>query len=354
MSRVTELSDGLQGLAIKSSATMKLKAPSTPPSSSMRHPASHVLPSSPSDKAATVFPSHVRAAFRRNPADRTGELVRLLDDISTVTHSISSYVAEHNHEVTNLEAGQPPAKDLDPQVATQKLYTSLSHDGYACIILDKGREAPLTFSEAALHGGYVVMLSSLDMDPTTTDNVLCGTIFSVYKRKSSPSLPGRLKDLQQEVSNQVAAGYVLYSSATTLYYTMGNGASSFCLHPVATQYFLQPNHAINLPEPGTDLYADYAESRNDDKLGAAAIALCSERSGKVFDNGCMIANYHGATQSGCLFVCHDMHLLCEAAPLAYLVEQMGGKATDGAGNRILGTLRMAVSMSQIPFLYPSC
>lgn len=310
----------------------------------MSHPSQQPFPSSPTDNSATVFPSHVRATFRRHPADRTGELVRLLDDISTVTHSISSYVAtQHPHPFNSqLDSSTPPT--LDPEFATEKLYTTLCHDGYACIILERNREAPLTFSETALQGGYVVMLSSLDADSNSPDNALCGTIFSVYKRRSSPSLPGRLKDLQQHLSHQIAAGFVLYSSATTLYYTMGAGAWSFCLHPVATQYFLQPNHPITLRDAGTDLYADYQESRTDRKLGAPALELCAQRGGKVFDNGCMIANYHGAMLSACLFISHDMHLLCEAAPLAYLAEEMGGKATDGAGNRILGTSSSAVSL----------
>lgn len=313
-----------------------MPAPSTPPSS-MLHPSTQVLAPSPSDMSATVFPSHVRATFRRAPTDRTGELVRLLDDIATVTHSISKYVSARQDQHPMYDPNQSHAgPGPRPHVATQKLYKSLCHDGYACIILEKEREAPLTFSESALHGGYVVMLSSLDIDQTAADNISCGSVFSVYMRKSPTSLPGRLKDLQQQVDQQVAAGFVLYSSATTLYYTMGHGAFKFYLHPVARQYFLQPSHPITFQKPGVDLYADYHQSRDDPELGRPAMAFCSERSGKVFDNGCMIANFQGAVAAACLFICHDMHLLCEAAPLAFIIEQMGGRATDGAGKRILG------------------
>ncbi|CDF33468.1 unnamed protein product [Chondrus crispus] len=304
---------------------------------SMSHPPTQVLFPAPSDMSATVFPSHVRASFRRDPTDRTGELVRLLDDIATVTHSVSKYVAARHHSARPTPDADysPHPSGPRPHVATQKLYNSLCHDGYACIILEKDREAPLTFPESAVQGGYVLMLSSLDIDQTATDNVTCGTIFSVYKRKSSTSLPGRLKDLQQQVDHQVAAGFVLYSSATTLYYTMHAGVYKFYLQPVATQYFLQPNHPIAFDKPSFDLYTDYHQSRTDPALGKHALAFCSARSGKVYDNGCMIANFQGAMAAACLFIGHNMHLLCEAAPLALIVEQMGGKATDGAGNRIL-------------------
>lgn len=303
--------------------------PSTPPSLLSHPPSTDLSELSPSDKAATVFPSHVRATYRRNPADRTGELVRLLDDISVVTHSISTRVSL-NH-CSDDDA-------IDPEGVTRKLYSSLCHDGYACMILEKAHEAPLTFSDSALQGGYVLMLSALDVDPDATDDLFCGTIFSVYRRRSPTSLPGRLEDLQQHVDSQVAAGYVLYASATTLCYTMGAGVYTFCLHPVARQYFLQPTLPLEMPTAGVDLYVDYPSARRDPSLGAAALTICAERGGKVFDNGCLVANFSGSIASGSLFLSHHAHLLCEAAPLAFLIEQMEGKATDGCGNRILGTL----------------
>eukprot|EP00177_Eucheuma_denticulatum_P007542 GFKZ01013735.1.p2 GENE.GFKZ01013735.1~~GFKZ01013735.1.p2 ORF type:complete len:380 (+),score=50.05 GFKZ01013735.1:3-1142(+) len=299
--------------------------PSTPPSTVLSHPSSTQL-SDDNNKAATVFPSHVRASYRRNPTDRTGEIVRLLDDISVVTHAISSFL---------LLADRSKSPCIDTELATRRLYSSLCHDGYACIILEKSHEAPLTFSASALQGGYVVMLSALDVDPDTTDQVVCGTVFSVYRRKSATSLPGRLEDLQQHVANQVAAGYVTYSSATVLRYTMGAGTYAFCLHPVARQYFLQPAFPLTLPPGGTDLYVDYRHARNDPRLGASALAFGVDRRATMFDYGCLIANFSGAVASGSLVLAYHVHLLCEAAPLAFLVEQMGGSAVDAHGTRIL-------------------
>lgn len=133
----------------------------------------------------------------------------------------------------------------------------------------------------------------------------------------------------------------------------------FYLQPVATQYFLQPNHLISFDKPSFNLYTDYHQSRTDPALGKHALAFCSARSGNVYDNGCMIANFQGAMAAACLFIGHDMHVLCEAAPLALIVEQMSGKATDGAGNRILGkfphitTAGLCQYTLFIPFLHPN-
>lgn len=290
------------------------------------------------NKGATVFPSHVRRTFQRFPTDYTGELVRLLDDIATVTHSIAAYVTEGSEKISY---GAPASTEgLNSMVASRRLYKSLSHDGYACLILDKGFDQPLTMPADALQGSYVVMVSPLDVDSMPSiGSPICGTIFSVYKRRSPASLPGRLKDLQQALGDQVAAGYVLYSSATTLYYTLGgdHGVYSFALHPVATQYFLQPTMALRIPLAAGGISVDRARLFKDPIVGAAVsnfMTSCSKPP-PMYDTGVLIGNFNDAMLRGGLVIQFDTHLLCEAGPLALIAEQSGGKAVDGTGRRIL-------------------
>lgn len=289
------------------------------------------------EKGATVFPSHVRRSFSRHPTDYTGELVRLLDDISTVTHSIGAYVAEGSESIAY--GSRESHRGLESAVATRRIYKSLCHDGYACLILDRNLEAPLTMPEDALQGGYVVMLTSLDVDDSSVEQPICGTAFSVYKRRTPTSLPGRLKDIQQKLVDQVAAGYVLYASATTMYYTLGgnHGVYSFCLHPVATQYFLQPSSALSIPESGIGMYCDRAQVRRDAFVGSCVMKYveASEQPPRMFDAGTLIGNFNQVTTHGGVLIHFDCHLLCEAGPLALILEQMGGKAVDSDGNRIL-------------------
>lgn len=288
-------------------------------------------------KAAVVFPSHVRRSFSRAPTDFTGDLVRLMDDLSTVTHNIAAYVAIAS-ETTEYGASQN-RRELDAVVATKQLYKSLSHDGYACILLEKHHEMPLNLPEDAPYGDYVVMLNALDTDDCA-DHAVCGTMWSVYKRRSSPSLPGKLKDLQQSLSEQVAAGYVVYSSATTLFYSLNQGAFSFVLHPVATQYFLQPRTELRIKEGCADVYADSGHLKSNQLNPAIRrVTESFEPRGSLFDSGCFLANFHGAATSGGVVLAFDVHLLCEAGAMALIIEQMGGKATNTDGERILGTLR---------------
>ncbi|KAI0567147.1 Fructose-1-6-bisphosphatase [Gracilaria domingensis] len=282
--------------------------PATPPRTPLLTPPSPEPEVSSTTFQATTFPSHVRAHSLHAPKHSSHHLVRLLDDISTVTHSISSYVSQYHHN------SEYPI--LDKAVATTSLYHALCHDGYACMILAKN-ETPLTFSDSAVNGPYVVMLTPLDVDPCEQP-LSCGTSFSVYKRASPPSVSGTCLDLQQRLADQVAAGYVLYSSATTLTYTLGDGVFTFCLHPVATQYFLQTTKPLKFAR------------------GAVTKKVVTGLGGKVFDSGCFIADFDTAVRSGGVVLWYDVHLMCEAAPMALLAEQLGGRAIDSDCNRVLG------------------
>eukprot|EP00180_Rhodochaete_pulchella_P002127 Plantae.Rhodophyta-Rhodochaete_pulchella.ctg32148.p1 GENE.Plantae.Rhodophyta-Rhodochaete_pulchella.ctg32148~~Plantae.Rhodophyta-Rhodochaete_pulchella.ctg32148.p1 ORF type:complete len:347 (-),score=42.73 Plantae.Rhodophyta-Rhodochaete_pulchella.ctg32148:106-1146(-) len=284
------------------------------------------------DKAATVFPSHVRRTFTRHPTDYTGDLVRLLDDIATQTHGISAYVAEHDETIAYGQVGR---KAITASFATRLLYRALSHDGYSCVILARDNQEPLTFPEDVPHGPYVVCMSSLDLDPTFDVQPMCGTVFSIYKRLSSTSLPGRYMDLAQDAGKQVAAGFCIYASATSLFYTMGYGVHSFSLHPVAVQYFLQPNQRIEIPTGGTSLFASRKTVLQDAPLGKALSKLMTEKTWKLQDVGSFVANTYYMIKLGGVVVVEQADLLCEAAPLAFIIEQAGGTAYTIDGSKIM-------------------
>lgn len=226
--------------------------------------------------------------------------------------------------------------DLTADVAVKQLYRMLAHDGYCCIILAKGYDQPMTFSDSVLHGNYVVCVSPLDMDLNgSEERGVAGMLFSVYKRKSSTSLPGRGIDLCQALGDQVAAGYASFSSATILTYTMGHGSHSFVLHPVAMQYFLQPAMRLAIPENPTTVYSDRKLLRNGSPISAPLAKMVDKFCCSMFTTGCLVGDVHQFMQTGGLLVFDGVHLMCEAAPVAMIVEQCSGVATDEFGERIL-------------------
>lgn len=287
-----------------------------------------------SNKSATVFLSHVRRTFARHPVDYTGELVRLLDDIATFTCTTSALVAERSIDLVYGSVGT--GSDISASATVRQLYRVLAHDGYCCIVLAKGVEQPLTFDESVLNGNYVVCVSPLDMDTEGSgETSVAGMLFSVYKRKSSTSLPGRGMDLSQKLVDQVAAGYASYSSATTLHYTMGHGVYSFVMHPVALQYFLQPPVRVSIPENPTIVYTDRKLLTGNHPLSAPLAKMVDKLTCSMFTTGCLVGDLHQLIQSGGILIKTNVHLMCEAAPVALIMEQCGGVALDETGDRIM-------------------
>ncbi|KAK4525753.1 hypothetical protein GAYE_SCF16G3662 [Galdieria yellowstonensis] len=296
---------------------------SSPPS-----PASNLKTVS-SLKAGVVFAAHVRQSFRLHPFDFTGELVRLLDDLATETHSISALVNEGSEHIQYGYVGS----SLNAEFVTQQLYHALSHDGYACVFLFKDHPKPYTCPSNMPHGDYVICLSPLEYDSMCPQQSICGTIFSVYERKSPTGLPGRSIDLQQQdAKQQVAAGYCLYSSTTTFFYTMGNGVYEFLLHPVAKQYFQSPPYRIQIPKTKA-LWGERWYIRNCEGFARQVANSLSQE--KTFHTGSLIGDFDSVLRMGGVLLARNVHFLCEAAPLAYIMEQANGHAMTSEGTRIL-------------------
>eukprot|EP00871_Galdieria_phlegrea_P004900 jgi/Galph1/5410/GphlegSOOS_G4070.1 len=283
------------------------------------------------EKAGVVFSAHVRQSFRLHPSDFTGELVRLLDDLATETHSISALVNEGSELIQYGYVGN----SLNAEFVTQQLYRALSHDGYACVFLFKNHVKPYTCPSNMPHGDYVICLSPLEFDSLCPQQSVCGTIFSIYQRRSPTGLPGRSIDLQQCVKDQVAAGYCLYSSTTTFYYTMGNGVYEFLLHPVAKQYFLNASQRIKIPENGS-IWGERSYIKTCEGLAQDVANRVLQKNETTYHTGTLIGDFDNILRNGGVLIARNVHVMCQAAPLAYIMEQANGQAYTADGRRIMG------------------
>jgi fructose-1,6-bisphosphatase I len=187
----------------------------------------------------------------------------------------------------------------------------------------------------------VVAIDPLDGSSNIDVNVAIGTIFSIYRRKTTIGEKANLEDVLQKGRDQVAAGYVLYGSSTMLVYTTGHGVNGFTYEPSLGEFFLShPN--MTTPETGR-LYS-INEGNYDDFEPSLKnyIDLCRERkySGRYI--GSLVADFHRNLLKGGVYVYPatkgspkgKLRLIYECNALAMIVEQAGGMATDGK-NRIL-------------------
>ncbi|AEU09517.1 class 1 fructose-bisphosphatase [Blattabacterium sp. (Cryptocercus punctulatus) str. Cpu] len=190
---------------------------------------------------------------------------------------------------------------------------------------------------------YIVLIDPLDGSSNIDVNVSIGTIFSVYRRKSSMNLT--IDDFLQKGNKQILAGYIIYGSSTILVYTTGNGVHGFTLDPsVGTFYLSHPNlrypkieriYSINegnysrFPN-GIKKFIRYCQEKKENRPYTARYI------------GSLVGDFHRNMIQGGIYIYPKtayspkgkLRLLYECNPMAFLTEQAGGKASDGE-NRIL-------------------
>ncbi len=201
-------------------------------------------------------------------------------------------------------------------------------------------------------GDYILVFDPLDGSSNIDSNVSIGTIFSIYRRLSPGGGPVKLADLLQKGSNQVAAGYFIYGSSTIMVYTtgQGQGVHGFTLDPGVGEFLLShPN--IRTPENGKIYSVNEAYWHYWDQATQQAVSYFKSPVNPQGDTyslryiGSLVADFHRNLLSGGIFMYPadtrdpkkprgKLRLMCEAAPLAMIVEEAGGLATDGT-TRIL-------------------
>ncbi|MCW5206927.1 fructose-1,6-bisphosphatase, partial [Desulfobulbus sp. F5] len=192
-----------------------------------------------------------------------------------------------------------------------------------------------------------VAFDPLDGSSNIDVNVSIGTIFSIHRRKSEGK-QGEIGDLLQTGREQVAAGYIIYGSSTMLVYTVGEGVQGFTLDPSVGEFFLS-HPDIKIPAQAKYYSINEAYSRYWHDNTRAYIEHLKdldergERSYSLRYIGSLVSDFHRNLIKGGVFVYPrdrksgrgKLRLLYEAAPLALLVEQAGGRAIDDEGRNIL-------------------
>jgi fructose-1,6-bisphosphatase I len=163
------------------------------------------------------------------------------------------------------------------------------------------------------------------------------------RQESTAGERGTVEDCLQPGRDQLAAGYVVYGSSTMLVYTTGYGVHGFTLDPSIGEFLLS-HPEIRTPAQGRRIY-----SINEGNYGfwsPAQRALVDYfkgidgRNDKPFSSryiGSLVADFHRTLLYGGIFMYPadtkspngKLRLLYEAAPLAFIAAQAGGRGSDG-------------------------
>jgi fructose-1,6-bisphosphatase I len=229
------------------------------------------------------------------------------------------------------------------------LIKALDHCGHLCIMASEENDEPILIPEQFQCGKYVLSFDPLDGSSNIDANVNIGTIFSIH-RKVSHGERGELGDLLQPGHRQVAAGYIVYGPSTMLVYSTGNGVHGFTLDPSIGEFLLShPN--IQMPQTGSYYSCNEGNSiywNEPTRKYVEHLKSPQSRIGKPYSTryiGSLVADFHRTLLYGGIFLYPmdykdpkkpkgKLRLLYEAAPLAFLAEQSGGRASTGT-ERIL-------------------
>lgn len=288
---------------------------------------------------------HIYEEERKYP-QATGELSDLLHDLSLAAKVISLEVNKAGLvDILGFTGDQnvhgENVKKLDI-FANDMMIKAMDHGGHLCVMASEEEEDIIHIPPEFYIGKYVLLFDPLDGSSNIDANISIGTIFSIYRRVSPEGGPGTMEDCLQPGLKQVAAGYVIYGSSTIFVYTAGNGVHGFTLDPSFGEFILS-HPDIKTPKkskiysinegnylywhPGLKKYIKWLQE--EDKA--------TERPYSSRYIGSMVADIHRNLLYGGIFMYPadsrspngKLRLMYECNPMAFIVEQAGGRASNG-------------------------
>ncbi len=299
----------------------------------------------------------------------SGELSSLLASIRLAAKIVNREINKAGLVDITGSVGSENVQGEDQQkldlYANDKFKAALEARDQVCGVASEEEDEAVAFNkELNKNAKYVVLMDPLDGSSNIDVNVSVGTIFSIYRRVSPVGTPPTQEDFLQPGDKQVAAGYVIYGSSTMLVYTTGNGVHGFTYDPSIGSFCLS-HEGMMIPDNGT-IYSINEGNYIRFPLGVKKyIKYCQESMPE--DNrpytsryiGSLVADFHRNLLKGGIYLYPSteshprgkLRLLYECNPMAFLIEQAGGIASDGK-NRIM-ELKPTELHERVPFFVGS-
>ncbi|HEX5392496.1 MAG TPA: class 1 fructose-bisphosphatase [Rhodocyclaceae bacterium] len=233
-------------------------------------------------------------------------------------------------------------KKLDV-IANDILLEANEWGGHLAAMASEEMELPHPIPHRFPKGEFLLLFDPLDGSSNIDVNVSIGTIFSVLRCPAGTE-PNEAAFLQKG-TEQVCAGYALYGPTTTLVLTFGDGVHLFTLDRESGTFYLT-QESLRIPEDTKEYSINASNARHwappvQRYINELQAGKEGPR-GKDFNMrwvGSMVADVHRILSRGGVFLYPwdkkdpskpgKLRLMYEANPMAFLVEQAGGAATDG-------------------------
>jgi fructose-1,6-bisphosphatase I len=282
----------------------------------------------------------------------TGSFSRLIRDISVAAKIINRNIRRAGlldvvGETGTVNVQGEVQKKLDA-IADLELTRALRRGGECCLIGSEEQPETVPISSSIEAGSkYVIYFDPLDGSSNTGMNVSVGTIFSIYHLPEDYDHDDVLDVALQPGTKQVGAGYVAYGSSTMFVYTAGNGVNGFTLDPSIGEFLLS-HPDMRIPSHGETFSINEADEEDFSDELRAYVRWLKKKNPETGQRlraryiGSFVSDFHRNLLTGGVYVYPasdanpkgKLRLMYEANPMAMIIEEAGGIATDGT-QRIL-------------------
>ncbi|XP_016840418.1 fructose-1,6-bisphosphatase 1 [Nasonia vitripennis] len=282
---------------------------------------------------------------QRKVPSATGDLTQLLNSIQTAVKAVSSAVRKAGIAnmygiagTTNVQGEE--VKKLD--ILSNELFINMLTSSFTTCLLVSEENPSAIEVKTENHGKYIVCFDPLDGSSNIDCLVSVGSIFGIYKKLDN-SKPPSVSDALQQGKNLVAAGYALYGSATMMVLSIGQGVNGFTYDPAIGEFILTEKN-MKIPSRGKIYSINEGNERTWDKAIKEYVDLKKNpSSGKPYGAryvGSMVADVHRTIKYGGIFMYPatkdnpngKLRLLYECIPMAYIIKEAGGLASNGEIN----------------------
>jgi len=220
--------------------------------------------------------------------------------------------------------------------ANEVFISVFKQSGLVCRLASEEMENPYYIPENCPIGRYTLVYDPIDGSSNIDTNINVGSIFAI-RQQEGEDLDGTAADLMQPGRKQIGAGYILYGPSTMLVYSIGKGVHAFTLDPSLGEFILSSEN-IQIPAHGPIYSVNEGNFWQWDEGIRHYIRYMHRHEGYTARySGALVGDFHRILFQGGVFLYPGtvkkpegkLRLLYESAPLAYLAEQAGGRASTG-------------------------
>ncbi|NEQ33259.1 MAG: class 1 fructose-bisphosphatase [Leptolyngbya sp. SIO4C5] len=239
---------------------------------------------------------------------------------------------------TNVQGEEVKRMDV---YANDVFISVFKQSGLVCRLASEEMDKPYYIPENCPVGRYTLLYDPIDGSSNVDINLNVGSIFAI-RQQVGDDADQSASDLLQNGHEQIAAGYILYGPSTVLVYSIGHGVHAFTLDPSLGEFILSSEN-IRIPEHGPTYSVNEGNFWQWEDSYRDFIRYVHRHDGySARYSGALVGDFHRILMQGGVFLYPGtikkpegkLRLLYETAPLAYLAEQAGGKASTGS-QRIL-------------------